>query len=205
MKVDGIKPDIVCYTTTFKGAIVEGDFGKADDTFDELLVLGLVPNVFTYNVYIYGLCKQNSMEAGIKVIGSMEELGCKPNMITYNTLLDAFSKAGELSRTRKLVRDMGNKGVEFNFRTYRIMLKGLIGEGETMAACVLSEKMLDKFYCPQCEKFDEVMFGLGQKGLVCNAMELMQKIIGKNVTLVLWSGKPCSSALDLNLAFQILF
>ncbi|KAK9986239.1 hypothetical protein SO802_031190 [Lithocarpus litseifolius] len=138
MKVDGIKPDIVCYTTAFKGAIVEGDFGKADDTFDELHGLGLVPNFFTYNVYIYGLCKQ--MEAVIKVIGSMEELGCKLNMITYNTLLDAFSKAGELSRTRTLVRDMGKK-----------------------------------------------------------------KIIGKNVTLGLWPGKPCSLALDLNSAFQRLF
>ena len=161
--------------------------------------------MFVLIMCVYGLCKQNSVEAGIKMIGSMEELGCKPNMITYNTLLDAFSKAGELSRTRKLVRDMGNKGVEFNFRTYRIMLKGLFGEGETMVACVLSEKMLDKYYRRQCETFDEVIFGLGQKGLVCNAMELMQKIIGKNVTLGLWPGKPCSLALDLNLAFQILF
>ncbi|XP_030970079.1 pentatricopeptide repeat-containing protein At2g38420, mitochondrial-like [Quercus lobata] len=125
MKVDGIKPDIVCYTMAFKGAIVEEDFGKADDTFDELLVLGLVPDVCTYNVYIYGLCKQNSMEAGIKVIGSMEGLGCKPNVITYNRLLDAFSKAGGLSMSRKLVMDMGNKGAEFNFWTYRIMLKGV--------------------------------------------------------------------------------
>ena len=93
----------------------------------------------------------------------------------------------------------------FNFRTYEIMLKGLIGEGEIMNACVLSEKMLDKFHCRQCETFDEVIFGLGQKGLVCNAKELMQKIIGKNVTLGLWPRKPCFLVLDLNLAFQRLF
>ena len=44
-----------------------------------------------------------------------------------------------------------------------------------MEACVLSEKTLDNLNCPRCEIFYEVIFGLCQKGLVCNAMELMQK------------------------------
>ena len=48
MKVHGIKPDIVCYTMVLKG-----DFGKADEVFDELLVLGLVPDVCTYNVCLW--------------------------------------------------------------------------------------------------------------------------------------------------------
>ena len=56
-----------------------------------------------------------------------------------------------------------------------ILLKGLIGEGEIMEACVLSEKMLDNLNYPRSEIFYEVIFGLCQKGLVCNAMELMQK------------------------------
>ena len=73
MKVDGIKPDIVCYTMALKGVIVGGDFGKADEVFDESLGLRLVLDVYTYNVYIYGLYEQNSVEAKIKMIGSMEE------------------------------------------------------------------------------------------------------------------------------------
>ena len=135
MKVDGIKPDIVCFTVALKGVIVEGDFGKADEVFDELLVLGLAPNVYTYNVYVYGLYEQNSVEAGIMMIISMEELGCKPDMITCNTILDALCKAGELSRMRELVRNMIDKGVEFNFRTYRIMLKGLLVKVKLWKLC----------------------------------------------------------------------
>ena len=34
------------------GIIKEGEYEKADELFDELLVLGLVPDVHTYNVYI---------------------------------------------------------------------------------------------------------------------------------------------------------
>ena len=56
-----------------KGLLWKGDFGKADEVFDESLGLGLVLDVYTYNVYIYGLYEQNSVEAKIKMIGSMEE------------------------------------------------------------------------------------------------------------------------------------
>jgi len=33
--------------------------------------------MFVLIMCVYGLCKQNSVEAGIKMIGSIEELGCK--------------------------------------------------------------------------------------------------------------------------------
>ncbi|KAK7845668.1 pentatricopeptide repeat-containing protein [Quercus suber] len=68
MKVYGIKPDIVCYTTLLKG-----DFGKADGVFNELLVFGLVPDVCIYTVCVYGLCKQNSVEAGLTGEGEIME------------------------------------------------------------------------------------------------------------------------------------
>ena len=86
-------------------------------------------------MYVYGLYEQNSVEAGIMMIGSVEELGCKPDMITCNTILDALCKAGELSRMRQLVRNMIDKGVEFNFQTYRIMLKGLLVKVKLWKLC----------------------------------------------------------------------
>jgi pentatricopeptide repeat protein len=61
MKVDGINPDIFGYTMVLNGIILEGDYGKADDLFDELLVLGLVPDVYTYNVYVYMVCVNRIM------------------------------------------------------------------------------------------------------------------------------------------------
>ena len=87
-----------------------------------------------------------------------------------------------------------------------ILLKCLIGEGEIMEACVLSEKILDKFFCPQCETFDEVIFGLCQKGLVCKAMELMQKIIGKNIApgAMAWEALLLSSGSKLFFSETIL-
>ena len=46
--------------------IAEREYGRADNLFDELLVSGLVPDIYTYNVYINDLCKQNKVEANLK-------------------------------------------------------------------------------------------------------------------------------------------
>ncbi|RXI01526.1 hypothetical protein DVH24_014875 [Malus domestica] len=181
MKEEGIKPDIVCYTMVLHGFIAEGDFKKADQVFDELLVLGLVPDVYTYNVYINGLCKQNKVESGLMMITSMEELGCKPNLITYNILLKAICNSGELRRARNLMREMTLNGVGVNLQTYRIMLDGLFGKGDIEEACVFMEEMFDKVIVHFCSSFDEVIYGLCQRGLVCKAMELLKKMVAKNV------------------------
>ncbi|KAM1801714.1 hypothetical protein FF1_033046 [Malus domestica] len=181
MKEEGIKPDIVCYTMVLHGFIAEGDFKKADQVFDELLVLGLVPDVYTYNVYISGLCKQNKVQSGLMMITSMEELGCKPNLITYNILLKAICNSGELRRARNLMREMTLNGVGVNLQTYRIMLDGLFGKGDIEEACVFMEEMLDKVIVHFCSSFDKVIYGLCQRGLVCKAMELLKKMVAKNV------------------------
>ncbi|XP_004305097.1 PREDICTED: pentatricopeptide repeat-containing protein At2g38420, mitochondrial-like [Fragaria vesca subsp. vesca] len=181
MKVEGMKPDIVCYTMVLYGVIANGDYKNADKVFDELLVLGLVPDVYTYNVYINGLCNQNNVEAGIKMITCMDELGCRPNLITYNLLLKALCKNEELSRARELVSEMTLNGVGVNLQTHIIMLDGLFCKGDVDEACIFMEEMLDKFMCRRCSAYDDVIYGLCQRGLVCKAMDLLLKMVDKNV------------------------
>ena len=66
--------------------------------------------------------------------------------------------------------------------------------------------MLEKFFCPRCETFDEIIFGLCQKGLVCKAMELMQKIIEKNVAprAMAWEALLLSSGSNISFSVTIL-
>ncbi|XAR55767.1 hypothetical protein NMG60_11035965 [Bertholletia excelsa] len=104
MKMDGIKPDVVCYTLGLDGIVAEGKFKRADQLFDEMLVLGLVPGIHTYNAYINALCKQNKVEEGVAILGPMEELGYRPTVATYNLLLHGFCKVGKLSRAMEIVK-----------------------------------------------------------------------------------------------------
>ena len=181
MKTDGIKPDTVSYTMILNGVTADGDYEKADDLFDEMLVLGVVPDIHAYNVYINSLCKQNNIEEGVRMLASMRELGCKPDYVSYNMLLEGMSKVRDLGGMRELAREMELEGVQWNWETYRIMLDGLVGKGEIDESCSLLEEMLDKYFSCWCSTFDEIICELCQRGLVCKALQLVNKMVRKTI------------------------
>lgn len=181
MKMSGVKPDTVCYTMVLDGVISEGDYENAEELFDEMLVLGLIPDIETYNVYINGLCKQNNTDAVIEMLACMEEMGCNPDLITYNTLLGALCECGELSRASEIFKQMGSKGVRMNSKTCAIMIGGLSSKCEIEEAFRLVEEMAGKCCTHHSSTFDETLCELCRKGLVCKALELLRKIVCKNV------------------------
>ncbi|XVF76910.1 hypothetical protein PTKIN_Ptkin13bG0305300 [Pterospermum kingtungense] len=182
MKSDGFKPGIVSYTMVLNGVVAEGDYVLADDLFDELLLLGLVPDVYTCNAYINALCQQNKIEEGIKMLTCMEKLQCKPNVLTYNMILEAICKVGEVSRAREILREMKYKGIEMKLVSYKVIINCLVSKGDILEACGLLEEVLHKCFCCQSSTFDEVICGLCQRGLVCKAIELLIKMVDRNVS-----------------------
>ena len=147
------------------GIVAEGEYVMLGELFDEMLVIGLIPDVYTYNVYINGLCKQNKVDKALQIVASMEELECKPNVVTYNTILGALCVAGDLVKARGLMKEMGWKGVGHNLHTYRIVLDGLVGKGEIGESCLLLEEMLEKCLFPRSSTFDNIIFQMCQKDL----------------------------------------
>ena len=107
-----------------------------------MLVLGLAPDIFTYNVYVSGTCKQNNSEEAIKMLASMEELGCRPDLTTYSTILGARCGSGELNLARKMHKNMKFIGVKLNSLTYEVLI---VACHEIDEGCDLLREMVDKF------------------------------------------------------------
>ncbi|XP_042497244.1 pentatricopeptide repeat-containing protein At2g38420, mitochondrial isoform X2 [Macadamia integrifolia] len=186
------------FTPNADGIISAGHFQKADDLFDEILVMGLVPDIYSFNVYINGLCKQNNVEAGFKMVSLMEQFGCKPDVVTYNTLTGMVCKIGQVRRAQDLVKEMGLKGVQGNLHTYRILIDGLVSKGEVMEALVVLEEMLSRGFIPRSQTFDEIICGLCEKGLVCEALKLLEQMATSDAT----PGTRVWEALLLSLGFK---
>ncbi|KAK1366542.1 hypothetical protein POM88_042103 [Heracleum sosnowskyi] len=100
MKVDAIKPDVVCYTMVLDGVIEEGNYAKADELFDEMLVLGVVSDMWTYNVYLCDLFKQKHIDAGMDMLACIENVGCKPDVKGSTT---ATPEQGGANPTEQLI------------------------------------------------------------------------------------------------------
>ena len=48
------------------------------------------PNVFTYNIFFYTLCKEAKVEDAEDLLHTMIQHGDNPNTITYNAVMDGY-------------------------------------------------------------------------------------------------------------------
>lgn len=181
LKLNRVRPDIMCYNLVLEALIQEKDFSNADKLFDELLVLGLVPDIHTYNVYINGLCMQDKVEDGIELMGSMEQLRCLPDSDTFNTILRALCEAGKLDRVIEMLSEMTRKYIQLNPRTCEILVDSFVINGDVDVACILLNRMLDKNSVPQSTSLDKMMCRMMKNGLFSRAEEVLERRVTTNI------------------------
>ncbi|KAB1224524.1 hypothetical protein CJ030_MR2G016413 [Morella rubra] len=177
---------------------------------------GFSPGMIDYSTLIRFLVKKGKGVQALDILNTMKVEGIKPDIVCYTMVLhgviteghyERADEFGELSRMRVLLKEMGQKGVESNFRTYRIMLEGLVSKGEIIEASVLLEEMLERRFCTsRCATVDEVVLGLCQRGFTCKAVELVQKLVDKNVApgAMAWEALLLSSGSKLTFSETIL-
>ncbi|KAL5232144.1 hypothetical protein ABZP36_030920 [Zizania latifolia] len=67
--------------------VAAGEFDEAQKFFDEMLVRGQLPNVYTYNSMICGLCTLGKFDKACSLLKDMDSHGCTPNFSVYSTLV----------------------------------------------------------------------------------------------------------------------
>ncbi|GAB4858246.1 hypothetical protein Ancab_009643 [Ancistrocladus abbreviatus] len=95
---------------TDNGYTVASELEKAQQLFKEMIVKGQLPNVFTYNSMICGLCLAGKFAEACSMLNEMEYRGCTPNFLVYSTLVNHLQKAHKLSEAHEVIRDMLEKG-----------------------------------------------------------------------------------------------
>ncbi|XP_010312104.1 pentatricopeptide repeat-containing protein At3g60050-like isoform X2 [Solanum lycopersicum] len=128
MKEVGYEPSILHFTTLIDGLsragyVVAGELDKAQELFTDMIVNGQLPNVFTYNSMIRGLCMAEKFDEACMMVKEMELRGCNPNFMVYSTLVSYLKNAGKLSKAHEVIRHMVDKGQYIHlvpkFKRYR--------------------------------------------------------------------------------------
>ncbi|GKE29898.1 pentatricopeptide repeat-containing protein, partial [Tanacetum coccineum] len=73
---------------------------EAVEVYGEMMAKGVVPDVWTYNVLIKGLCGLRLLDEGRSLFGEMVEKGVSPNVVTFNILVHSFCKDGKVGEAR---------------------------------------------------------------------------------------------------------
>ena len=84
---------------------------NAQGLFQDLLDKGYHPNVYTYNIIIYGHCKEGLLDEAYALQSKMEDSGCSPNAITFKIIICALLEKGETDKAEKLLCEMIARGL----------------------------------------------------------------------------------------------
>jgi pentatricopeptide repeat protein len=157
----------------------DGILEAATIMLDKMPKLGCVPDVFSYNILIDGLCEKGEIKKAMNFLNDMISNGHPPNVVTYSILINRLCKKGEIEKAVNILNDMISKGLQTNIVTYNTLVDGLCKKSEVQKAMNFLDDMISQGHQPDVITYSALLNGLCKKGETEKAAELMDVMISK--------------------------
>ncbi len=108
---------------------------------------GVLPNVHTYNSFIFGFCDSGKLGLAMELFEEMRMDGISPNFETFDTLIRGLCFGGRVADGLKVVSLMEEErgGYGDNISPYNSVLYGLYKEGSMEEAFEFLNRMASSF------------------------------------------------------------
>ncbi|XP_058101011.1 pentatricopeptide repeat-containing protein At2g27800, mitochondrial [Magnolia sinica] len=142
---DGIEPDIFCLNSMIKGYVLSLHLNDALRVFHQMgVVYKCLPNGFSYDYLIHGLCAQGRSRNAMEFYGEMKSKGFVPSGRAYNSLVNCLAISGEVDEAVRILWEMGEKGRLADWITYKTVLDSIGRQGRVRDAISLLKELQDK-------------------------------------------------------------
>lgn len=142
---DGIEPDIFCLNSMVKGYVLSLHVNDALRIFHQMgVVYNCLPNAFTYDYLIHGLCAQERTYNAMELCSEMKTKGFVPSSKSYNSLVNALALSGEIDEAVKYLWEMIEQRGSADFITYRTILDEVCRRGRVEEAMKLLKEFREK-------------------------------------------------------------
>ncbi|KAM2018791.1 hypothetical protein ACFX1T_021679 [Malus domestica] len=97
--------------------------------------MGMEPNVYTYNILLKAMCKNDRVDGARKCLVEMSKKGCLPdagisgNVITYSKINNTINDTRNVESALAVLAQMFVRGCSPNVHTYAFLIKGCFVEG----------------------------------------------------------------------------
>ncbi|BFG34357.1 hypothetical protein CerSpe_206310 [Prunus speciosa] len=142
---DGIEPDIYSLNSMIKGYVLSLHVNDALRIFHQMgVVYNCLPNSFSYDYLIHGLCSQGRTNNAKQLCNEMKSKGFIPSSKSYNSLVNALALNGEVEEAVKCLWEMIEKQRSAEFITYRTVLDEICRQGRVREAMRLLKEFQEK-------------------------------------------------------------
>lgn len=142
---DGIEPDIFSMNSMIKGYVLSLHVNDALRIFHQMgVVYKCLPNSFSYDYLIHGLCAQGRTNNARELCNQMKSKGFIPSSKSYNSLVSALALGGEVEEAVKYLWEMIEQQRSSDFITYRTVLDEICRRGKVGQAMSLLKEFQEK-------------------------------------------------------------
>ncbi|KAJ8751368.1 hypothetical protein K2173_016564 [Erythroxylum novogranatense] len=143
---DGIEPDIFALNSMIKGYVLSLHVNDALRIFHQMgVVYNCLPNSFSYDYLIHGLCAQGRTNNAKELCEEMKRKGFVPSSKSYNSLVNALALNGEVEEAVTRLWEMFEKHKSADSITYKTVLDELCRKGKVKEAMRLLKEWEEKY------------------------------------------------------------
>lgn len=142
---DGIEPDIYSLNSMIKGYVLSLHVNDALRIFHQMdVVYNCLPNSYSYDYLIYGLCAQGRTNNARELCDEMKRKGFVPSSKSYNSIVNALALGGEVEEAMNYLWEMIGKHRSPDLITYRTLLDEICRQGRIREAVDLLKEWGEK-------------------------------------------------------------
>ncbi|KAF9070058.1 hypothetical protein BDP27DRAFT_1221402 [Rhodocollybia butyracea] len=122
MKKQGVKPDLDTYSYLLKSMARNPRTADAQAVWEDMLGVGLKPDVGIFNVMIE-ICRSRNSSFLWPLIHKMQNLGIEPNAATYTHIISYFVASKNIECALKYLGIMKSKGIEPELKALQMVVE----------------------------------------------------------------------------------
>merc|ERR1719231_630429 len=180
MKTQGVKPNVITYSTMLKGHCQNGDIQTAFAILDQMKKdAKMKPDEIMYNSLLDGCAQNNLVDEGLRLLEGMQSEGVVPSNFTLSILVKLMNRARRLDRAFALVEEITKK---YNFRpnvhVYTNLVQACASNQQLARGVSILEQMIKERIVPESRTYSILVRSSISKGLFEQAVGLLRGALG---------------------------
>ncbi|XP_019223503.1 PREDICTED: putative pentatricopeptide repeat-containing protein At1g74580 isoform X1 [Nicotiana attenuata] len=179
MPDQGCRFNAVAYCTVVGGFYEVNCRVEACELFDEMLRLGITPDVTTFNKLICMLCKKGDVQESERLLNKIMKRGVFPNLFTCNVLMQGLSERGQLNEAARMLETLNKEGLNADVVTYNTLICGLCKHSKVAEAESYLHKMVNGGFEPDAFTYNTIIGAYCKLGMIQKADRILNNAVFK--------------------------
>ncbi|KAF3434864.1 hypothetical protein FNV43_RR21951 [Rhamnella rubrinervis] len=164
------------YNLLLQSSLREKDAESVSWLYKDMIVSGVSPETYTFNLLICALCDLGRVDDAREVFDKMHEKGCPPNEFSVGILVRGYCRAGHVNQGLEFFDAMRND-IFPNRIMYNTLISSFCKEGRTDEAEKLVERMRDDNIFPDVVTFNSRISALCKSGKILEASRIFRDML----------------------------